>query len=352
MPKNLDSYNYILPKKLIAHKPTEKRDRSRLMVVDKNSFSIENRYFFEVDNFLNKNDMLILNNSKVIPAKLIGRRDSGAKVEILLSERISDNGWKVFGRRLKIGTLLKFENSKLELKVIGKERQDTMVKFNLEGKNFWQEIKNIGKTPLPPYISTSGKEEEEFHQKRYQTVFAQKNGSIAAPTAGLHFTKKLLTKLHQKGVKIGYVTLHVGAGTFLPIKDNDLNRHVMHFEQYEVSKKIIKEIIETKKKGGKVVAVGTTSTRVLETIFSRDNICDIINDNTEETLAGRTNLFITEGYKFKIVSAMITNFHLPKTTLLVMVSAFAGHDLIKSAYHQAIKKGYRFYSYGDAMLIK
>ena len=334
----LSEFDYNLPEKLIAQKPTEPRDHSRLLVLDKKNGQIKHHKFYDIVNYLKEGDVLVVNNSKVFSARLFGKKkDTGGKVEILLNKNIKDSVWEVIGKNLKTGTELIFENSNLEAKVLDKNDKLSNIKFNYENEVFFSEIEKIGHTPLPPYIK---KDDTEKDKRDYQTVYAKPVGSAAAPTAGLHFTKDLLDKIKTKGISIVEVTLHVGLGTFAPVEEDDIEEHKIHSEYYTVIQKDIVKVIKAKKEGRRIIAVGTTSTRVLETVF-----------NNPEKYSGWTNIFIYPGYKFKCIDGLITNFHLPKSTLLMLVSAFAGKKNIDKAYKQAKDQEYRFFSYGDAMLI-
>ncbi len=372
----VSDFYYDLPKELIAQFPADRRDISRLLVLDKKSGDIGHGHFYQILEYLDEGDLLILNNSKVIPARLYGLKEgTGGKVEILLNNQNKNGSWEVVGKGLKTGVNILFNNGNLVGTVLDKFDSTYNIKFNLFGDEFFNEIEKIGKIPLPPYIKRTEEQKnektEEQDKERYQTVYAKEKGSVAAPTAGLHFTQELLKNIERKGVGIDYVTLHVGIGTFAPIKTNKISDHKMHKEYYSISRKLIDKIIETKKRGGRIIAVGTTSTRVLETVFGNEilNIkCQISNerlddsaigdklvDNNKKTFAtssGETDIFIYPPYKFRCVDAMITNFHLPQSTLLMLISAFAGKEKITEAYEEAIKNNYRFFSYGDAMLIK
>ena len=346
MSYKLSSYDYDLPKELIAQKPAKPRDHSRLLVLHKRSGCIEHKKFFEVINYLKKGDILILNNSKVFPARLIGhKQETGGKIEVFLLNKIKGGIWQclVGGKGRKENLKISFA-SKLTGEIIKKNEDETwQVKFNLSGSDFMKNLEKIGQIPLPPYIKRDEKRSLRSDSSNYQTTFAdnKKIGSVAAPTAGLHFTPALLRKIKKQGINIVYITLHVGLGTFAPVKTDDITKHKMHSEFYSINRSDYKKIIEAKKKKQRIITVGTTSTRTLESIFS----------HYKKDLSGWTDIFIYPGYKFKAINAMLTNFHLPKSTLLMLVSAFAGKNKINKAYLEAIKKKYRFYSYGDAMLI-
>lgn len=349
-----EDFNYFLPPELIAQNPVKSRDKSRLLVLDKNTGLINHDHFFNIINFLNAGDILVLNNSKVFPARLIGKKlSTSGKVEIFLHQQRTKDSWEcLVGGKVKVGLVI-ILSKKLQA-TLEKNNQDGtwLVKFNLIGENFFKEINKIGLVPLPPYIKRDGKVGKD--KKNYQTVFAddKKLGSVAAPTAGLHFTKQLLKKIKNKGVKIQFITLHVGLGTFAPVKIDDFKKHKMHRELVSIKKTVWRDINEAKNKGNKIVAVGTTSCRALESahLFSKQN------KNTtllySKDLSFWTDIFIYPGYKFKLVDGLVTNFHLPKSTLLMLVSALAGKKNIEKVYQVAVANKYRFYSYGDAMFIK
>lgn len=344
----LSDFDYNLPKNLIAQEPKKKRDDSRLLILDKQSGEISHQFFYEIVKYLNPNDLLILNDTKVFPARLIGKKEiTHGKIELLLHRQIDGNLWEALGRNLKIGKRIIFDNSKLEAVIEKKNDEIYEIRFNLSGKDLNSEIKKIGLTPIPPYIR--GGVSNKLDRKNYQTVYAKNKGSVAAPTAGLHFTRDLIKKIKAKGVNVNFITLHVGLGTFAPIKATDVTMHKMHSEYFIIDRGLIKKILSTKKTGGRIIAAGTTTARVLETVFNSTNNYEL---TTKNCVTGWTDIFIYPGYKFQCVDALITNFHLPKSTLLLLVSAFAGSENIKNAYKEAIAKNYRFYSYGDAMLIK
>lgn len=345
----ISEFDYKLPKNLIAQKPISPRDHSRLMVLNRQSGRIEHRHFYEIEKFLKKGDVLVLNDSKVIPARLWGKRESGGKAEILLlrpnaknlKNYVWSNEWWVIAKPgLVVGQTITFpQGLKAEVsKVNGYER---LVLFNCRGEKLKKIIYRIGQAPVPPYIKAdiSGSQ----LKKDYQTVYARNLGSVAAPTAGFHLTQKLIKKLKAKGVQFQYVTLHVGLGTFQPVKEEKIENHKMSVEWAEINNKTAAFLNEVKGQGGRIIAVGTTATRVLE---SAANNKGIIKPGQKFV-----DLFIYPGYKFKIVDALITNFHLPKSTLLMLVSAFAGRKLILITYQKAIKNKYRFFSLGDAMFI-
>ena len=338
----VSDFRYDLPEELIAQTPLEKRDESRLMVLDREKKSIEHRKFKNIIDYLNPGDVLVRNNTKVIPARLYGKKETGANVEFLLLNNIEGDIWECIvrpGNKLHVGTKVIFGNGKLIADILeimpGGTRK---VKFNYNGI-FNEILDEIGLMPLPPYIH------EELKQKdRYQTVYAKYEGSAAAPTAGLHFTSELLEQINKKGVEIANVTLHVGIGTFRPVKVDDIENHKMHSEHYYIKEDDVDKINNAKKNGKRVIAVGTTSCRVLETVADENGLV--------KKAEGDTQIFIYPGYKFKILDGLITNFHLPESTLLMLVSALAGKDYIMRAYNEAVKEKYRFFSFGDAMFIK
>lgn len=353
---NIDEFDYNLPKELIAQKPTENREDSRLMVLDRKSGGIEHRHFYDILNYLKPTDCLVLNNSKVLPARLFGiKQETGAHVEFLLVKRIEGSKWETMvkpGKRLKPGDVVSFgdpeaDKDKLfEAEVLDYGPDGTrIVEFRYEGV-FLERLEELGKMPLPPYIDRETTVEDT---DRYQTVYCKEEGSVAAPTAGLHFTDEILEQAKEKGIKIAYVTLHVGIGTFRPVKCDVVEEHVMHFEEYFVDEETANIINETILAGGRIVSVGTTSTRTLESAAEFD---EKSGKYLVKVGHGNTGIFIYPGYKFKIIDSLITNFHLPKSTLLMLVSALYDKDSILEAYKVAVKKKYRFFSYGDAMLIK
>lgn len=333
---------YELPKELIAQTPIEPRDSSRLMVFNKSNGSITHKHFYDIIDYLNEGDCLILNDSRVLPARLYGIKDqTGAKVEFLLLNQIENDIWEVLagpGKRAKPGTSFSFGDGLLKADVLKvTDTGNRIVKFSYSG-NFYSTLDLIGNMPLPHYITQRLRDKE-----RYQTVYCNEPGSAAAPTAGLHFTLDLLEKIKNKGIKIGYVTLHVGLGTFRPVKVEDISEHKMHSEHYEIKKETVDLINETKKNNGRVIAVGTTSCRTLESIYKR------FGEITE--CEGMTDIFISPGYKFNVIDGLITNFHLPESTLIMLVSAFAGYENTMHAYDVAVKEKYRFFSFGDSMII-
>lgn len=337
-------FNYHLPEELIAQKPLKNREESRLMVIHRKTGKIEHKKFYQVSDYLEKGDLLVLNNTRVIPARLYGKKETGAKVEFLLLNFLGNNKWKVLvkpGRKLKVGNKVIFrytDNKNLEATIIGREDDGSrIVEFSCSNKELWEVIEEIGKIPLPPYIKSSINDPE-----RYQTVYAKEKGAVAAPTAGLHFSRELLEEIKEKGIRIAEVTLHVGLGTFRPIKTSNVEEHHIHGEWFQVPKETVELINETRANNKKIVAVGTTVVRTLETLARMEKSSEY---------SGWTELYIYPPFEFKLVNAMITNFHLPKSSLLVLVSAFAGRNLILKAYQEAIEKRYRFFSFGDASLI-
>lgn len=351
---SLTDYDYLLPEALIAQIPSKKRDESKLLLLDRKSGSRSHYYFKDVYELLEHSDVLVINNTEVIPGRLLGKKETGGKVELLILDYAdhaglkSDNGEVVCqcliktSKRPAPGTVFVFDQG-LTAEVIDFEDRIITVKFIYKEK-FEQVLYKIGKTPLPPYIKRTEKEIDTVDDRvTYQTVYASEKGAVAAPTAGLHFTKELLNRLNSKGIQTVSVTLHVGYGTFLPVRVSDIREHRMHRERFSLSKKAAATINEAKAKGSRIIGVGSTSVRTLE--YSTDNTGRISERD------GWCDLFIYPGYEFKMVDAMITNFHLPKSTLLMLVSAFAGRDTIMAAYQEAVKEEYRFYSYGDAMLI-
>ncbi len=339
----LEEFDYYLPEELIAQVPIKQRDMSRLMVLDRKEQKIENKVFKDIIEYLEPGDCLVRNNTKVIPARLYGKKETGANVEFVLLKRIEGDTWETIvkpGNKLKPGTKVIFGEGLLIAEILDiMEGGTRKVKFNYEGI-FNEILDKIGLMPLPPYIHETLKE-----KNRYQTVYAKYDGSAAAPTAGLHFTDELLSKIEQKGINIANVTLHVGIGTFRPVKEENIEDHKMHTEHFYIKEEDCKRINEAKKNGKRVIAVGTTSCRVLETIA--DSKTGLVMPQE-----GDTGIYIYPGYKFKCIDALITNFHLPKSTLLMLVSALAGKDFVLEAYKQAVEEKYRFFSFGDAMFIK
>lgn len=338
-----DDFDYYLPEELIAQVPIKDRDASRLMVLDKETGNIKHEVFHNIIDYLDKDDVLVLNDTKVLPARLFGiKEDTKAHIEILLLKNIQDNDWECLvkpAKRVKEGTVISFGEGLLKAICI-EEREEGIRVLRLMYEGVLYEILDkLGTMPLPPYIK------EKLEDKdRYQTVYAKNIGSAAAPTAGLHFTKELLKSIEEKGVKVCYVTLHVGLGTFRPVNVEDVSKHKMHSEYYVMTKETANILNEAKSNGKRIISVGTTSTRVLETIASKyNNFCEC---------SGWTDIFIYPGYKFKAVNALITNFHLPKSTLIMLVSALSSREIILNAYQEAVKEKYRFFSFGDAMFIK
>jgi S-adenosylmethionine:tRNA ribosyltransferase-isomerase len=339
---NKSDFYFDLPKELIAQTPLEKRDHSRLMHLDKNTGAIEHRHFYELPELLREGDCLVLNDSRVLPARLIGTRPTGGSVEVLLLRDLGDGKWECLtkpGRKTLPGTELSFGEGELTATVEEVcEGGNRIIKFHYEGI-FLEILERLGRMPLPPYIK-----EELRDPERYQTVYSRELGSAAAPTAGLHFTKELLDVIASKGVKVCYLTLHVGLGTFRPVKEEEIEDHEMHSEFCIVPEETARIVTETKKNGGRVVCVGTTSCRTIES-FAKP-------DGTLEPSSGWTDIFIYPGYKFKCMDALITNFHLPESTLIMLVSALAGRENILNAYKTAVEEKYRFFSFGDAMFIE
>ena len=336
-------FNYNLPEELIAQVPIEKRDESRLMVLDREKKTIEHKVFKDILDYLKPGDCLVRNNTKVIPARLYGvKEETGANVEFLLLHRVEGDSWEVMvrpGKKLMPGAKVSFGDGILKAEILEKmDDGNRKVKFEYNGI-FNEILDKIGLMPLPPYIKERLKEKD-----RYQTVYAKYEGSAAAPTAGLHFTDELLEKIKEKGVEIANVTLHVGIGTFRPVKVENIEEHDMHSEHYYIKKEDADKINNARKNGGRIIAVGTTSCRVLESISDENGI-------VHET-EGDTSIFIYPGYKFKCIDCLITNFHLPESTLIMLVSALAGKDYIMKAYEEAVKEKYKFFSFGDAMFIK
>ena len=346
----IDDFDYHLPEELIAQKPADKRDNSRLLVVHRNNGEIEHRHFYDIVDFLKPGDCLVLNNSKVLPARLFGIKEgTGAKIEFLLIKRIDGDIWETMvrpGKRLKPGDSVLFCDKPLLRAYIRDYGDDgtRIVEFEYEGI-FMERLEEIGSMPLPPYIERPSENEDK---DRYQTVYCKEEGSVAAPTAGLHFTKELLEKAKEKGVELVYVTLHVGIGTFRPVKCENIEEHSMHFEEYEISEESAAAVNRAKREGRRIISVGTTSTRTLESAAYADQ------NGVWQIKSGHnsTGIFIYPGYEFKIVDSLITNFHLPKSTLLMLISALYDREKILEVYEEAIKEKYRFFSYGDAMFIE
>lgn len=336
-------FDFYLPEELIAQHPLEKRDQSRLMVLDKKTGKIEHKRFYDIVNYLEEGDTLVLNDTRVLPARLIGEKEeTGGKIEFLLLKHLENSRWECLakpGKSAKVGRKFTFGDGKLKGEVVDVlESGNRIVEFKYKGI-FEEVLDELGEMPLPPYIHEKLEDKE-----RYQTVYSKEDGSAAAPTAGLHFTKELLKKIEEKRVNVVYLTLHVGLGTFRPVKVDEIEEHQMHSEYYTLSKETAEIINNTKKSGKKVVAVGTTSTRTLETIGDSKGLV--------REQSGWTDIFIYPGYKFNIVDRLITNFHLPQSTLIMLVSTLASKENILNAYDEAVKEKYRFFSFGDAMFIK
>ncbi|WP_283607483.1 tRNA preQ1(34) S-adenosylmethionine ribosyltransferase-isomerase QueA [Faecalispora anaeroviscerum] len=340
---NTKDFDYDLPEELIAQTPIEPRDASRLFVLDKNSGEIQHRHFYDIIDFLNPGDCLILNDSRVLPARIYGIKEgTGARVEFLLLAAQGEDVWEVLagpGKRAKPGSRFTFGDGLMTAEVLEIiEGGNRLVKFSYQG-NFYAVLDQIGQMPLPPYIKKKLEDQE-----RYQTVYSREVGSAAAPTAGLHFTKELLEKIREKGIKIGYVTLHVGLGTFRPVSADKITDHKMHSEHYWLPQETADLINETKKTGGRVISVGTTSCRTLESVAKKEGCI--------KESGGFTDIFIYPGFQFEVLDGLITNFHLPESTLIMLVSALAGREHVLNAYRIAVQEKYRFFSFGDAMLIQ
>ena len=335
-------FDYDLPEELIAQTPIQKRDMSRLMVLNRDKKTIEHKVFHDILDYLNPGDCLVINNTKVLPARLYGTKTTGAKVEVLLLKQLQDDIWECIvrpGNKLKPGTAVTFKDGLLKAEILDiMEGGTRKVKFMYEGI-FNEILDQIGLMPLPPYIHEELKEKD-----RYQTIYAKYDGSAAAPTAGLHFTEELLKRIEAKGVNIARVTLHVGIGTFRPVKEENIEDHEMHSEHFYIKQEDVNKINKAKDEGKRVISVGTTSCRVLESIADENGHVAVCEDDT--------SIYIYPGYKFKCIDALITNFHLPKSTLLMLVSALAGREYILDAYKEAVKEKYRFFSFGDAMFIE
>lgn len=343
----VSEFDYELPKELIAQTPSDKRENSRMMVLNRREESIEHKHFYDIVDYFGENDVIVLNNTRVIPARLYGHKETGALLEVFLLKQIAGKTWQVLlnpSKRVKEDMIIKISDE-LSLKVLTREDQGKWLVEMFYDGNFYEILDRVGKIPLPPYIERSLTDDQlkNLDYERYQTVYAQRRGSVAAPTAGLHFTSDILKKLEYRGTQICYVTLNVGLGTFRPVKSENILEHKMDSEEYEISKETAKIITDGVKAGKKITAVGTTTVRTLETCMQKfDEILEVIDDST---------LFIYPGFKFRIVDRLLTNFHLPKSTLIMLVSAFAGKDFVFRAYDEAVREKYRFYSYGDCMLI-
>ena len=338
----VSDFNYELPEHLIAQHPYDKRDEARLMVLDKENQKIEHKVFKDVIDYLNPGDCLVINNTKVIPARLYGKKDTGANVEFLLLKRIEGDTWEAMvrpGNKLRPGATVLFGDGLLKAEVLEVlEGGNRKVKFEYKGI-FNEILDQIGLMPLPPYITEATREDN----KKYQTVYAKYDGSAAAPTAGLHFTEELLEKIKAKGIEVANVTLHVGIGTFRPVKVENVEEHEMHSEHYYIKQEDVDKINNAKKYGNRVISVGTTSCRVLDSVADENGMM--------REVEGDTSIFIYPGYKFKCIDSLITNFHLPESTLIMLVSTLAGRDFIMNAYEEAVKEEYKFFSFGDAMII-
>ena len=348
---HINDFDYELPEELIAQKPADKRDASRLLVVHRETGETEHRHFYDILEYLNEGDCLVLNNSKVLPARLYGIKEgTGAKVEFLLIKRIDGDRWETMvrpGKRLKPGDSVMFsEDPLLKADIIDYGNDGTrIVEFSYDGI-FMERLEEIGSMPLPPYIERQSENED---RDRYQTVYCSEEGSVAAPTAGLHFTEELLEKARAKGVELAYVTLHVGIGTFRPVKCENIEDHSMHFEEYHIDEETADTINRAKAEGRRVISVGTTSTRTVESAayFDEEKGCWQVRSGENST-----GIFIYPGYEFRIIDSLITNFHLPKSTLLMLISALYDREKILEVYQEAIRERYRFFSYGDAMFIE
>ncbi|MBU0998033.1 tRNA preQ1(34) S-adenosylmethionine ribosyltransferase-isomerase QueA [Patescibacteria group bacterium] len=349
---DISKLDYHLPKNLIAQKPLSLRDHSKLLIINRKDKSIVSKHFFDLADLLTSDDVLVLNKTKVFPARIYGKKETEGKVEILLCKKINDNTWDVLVKPgIKTGTKLLF--GLFSGIKISENREISRVKFSINSSKLIRDLRLIGHTPIPPYINYIGS--EKSLRDKYQTIYAKEKGSIAAPTAGFHFTKELLNKLKNKGIEIEYITLHVGLGTFAPIKDKNISKHKIHSEYFELDKKTTDKLNLAKNQGKRIISVGTTTTRVLETCSNKKGIL--------KECKGETNIYIYPPYKFKFIDGLITNFHLPKTTLLSLVSAFVNcpnteekfesfnSSLMGKAYKKAIKEKYRFYSFGDSSII-
>lgn len=354
----ISDFDYYLPEELIAQKPVDRRDCSRLLVVHRDTGKIEHRHFYDIIDYLKAGDCLVLNNSKVLPARLYGVKEkTGAKVEFLLIKRIEGDTWETMvrpGRKLKPGDIVVFSQEpllKATIKDFGTDGT-RIVDFEYDGV-FMERLEEIGSMPLPPYIERSSDSED---RDRYQTVYCREEGSVAAPTAGLHFTEELLKKAEDKGVELVYVTLHVGIGTFRPVKCENIEDHTMHFEEYSISEESAEVINRAKREGRRIISVGTTSTRTVESAAYFDADAQTADGKAGcwqvRSGEGSTGIFIYPGYEFKIIESLITNFHLPKSTLLMLISALYDREKILAVYDEAVKQKYRFFSYGDAMFIE
>ena len=349
MEVKLSDFDYELPQELIAQMPADKRQNSKMLVLDKTNNTIEHKHFFDIVDYIDENSILVLNNTKVLPARLYGKKDTGGKIEVFLLEGVRGKIWNALikpSKRVKPDTIIKISDE-LSVRAIERleEAGEWIVELIYEG-NLFDILHKVGNIPLPPYIERKIQAEKlkQFDMERYQTVYAKDEGSVAAPTAGLHFTKEILDKLQAKGIEIAYVTLNVGLGTFRPVKCENVLDHKMHSETFEITQDAADKINKAKSEGKKLIAVGTTTVRTLETAYQKYGCIKACHDHSE--------LFIYPPYEFKVVDKLITNFHLPKSTLLMLVSALAGKEFIFKAYMEAIENKYRFFSYGDCMFIK
>ena len=342
---NRSDYFFDLPQKLIAQSPAEPRDHSRLLVMDRISGELEDRYFYDIVDYLQKGDVIVINNSKVIPARLYGKKKTGANVEILLLKQVENSRWECLvrpGKRLQQGTEVIISEAHHLSATVDDYLEDgkRLVSFSYpDGTNFYNILDEVGKMPTPPYIT-----KELENNDDYQTIYARPLGSAAAPTAGLHYTEELIEKIKNKGVEFAEVTLHVGLGTFRPVKEDDITKHIMHSESYSIDRANASIIQKAKEDGRRVICTGTTSCRTLESVYAKhQKICECHED---------TDIFIYPGYEFKVMDGLITNFHLPESTLIMLVCAFAGYDNTMNAYKHAVGDNYRFFSFGDAMFIQ
>lgn len=340
----LSDFNYKLPQELIAQHPLGQRDKSRMLVLNKDSGDIQHRHFYNLPKYVNNDDAVVLNDTKVFKARLIGKRAGfSGKIELLILNKKKDHVFECLtkpSRKLKPGTMLEFAQGSVKAEVIEKKQETSFIKFN---NGSILDFEKIGQMPLPPYIKRQPQYDDEI---KYQTIYAKNTGAVAAPTAGLHFTDSVLADIKQKNTNIIYITLHVGFGTFKPVDVDDIKQHKMHSEYFDISKNAASKINETRQQGGKVLAVGTTTCRALES-----SVFDNSSRFTVHDSRSNTDLFITPGYNFKVTDMLLTNFHLPCTTLLMLACAFGGYEKIMNAYKEAVKERYRFYSYGDCMLI-
>ena len=344
---NKSDYNYILPPELIAQKPVEPRDHSQMMIISTRQKTIDHKHFFDLPSIIEKDSILVLNDTKVIPARLLGNRMTGAQLEVLLVQAVGKKQWECKVKnstKLKINETFNLCDQKIKAQLISRNQQGhCILEFDYKGE-FFEILNQHAFAPVPPYIHKARIEETDRNQdlKTYQTVYAQDYGAIAAPTAGLHFTESIIERLKQKGVEILTITLHVGIGTFEPIRVEDIRQHKMHFESYSISQRVAEKITKAKSQNRKIVAVGTTSVRTLESAWDGDRL---------KSGSTSTNIFIYPPYQFKVVDQLLTNFHLPESTLLMLISAFSDKELIKEVYETAVEKQYRFFSYGDCMFI-